>query len=200
MSWVAVGVGAAGLIAGGIKSSKEAKNKKRIAKEIANQKEVPLDNVADGLQVSTLGSDLQKQEQARLNATQTDALAQAGTRAIGVGIGRVNASSQDLNAKIAADLDAQKKDISMLGAQDRGNIRQTKEQRQQAKLAALSSQYNASTQAQSQAQGNMIQGLGMAGGALSGSGKLSGTSSVTGKNTGQFSSDKYQIKKSIKDY
>lgn len=165
MTWVAVGVGAVSLTTGIIKSSKEAKNKKRIAKEIANQKEVKLDNVADGLQVSTLGSDLQKQEQARLVSTQTSALSDAGSRALGAGIGRVAAQSQDVNAKIAADLDAQQKNIDMLKAQDKGNIRLTKEQRQQAKLAALSSQYNASADAQAQAQGNMIQGLGMAAGA-----------------------------------
>lgn len=175
MAWVSVGIGGASAIMGGIQSLGAAKQKKKIAKEIANQKEVKLTNIADGLQVSTLGSDLQKQEQGRLAATQTNALAEGGSRALIGGIGQVAAGSQNVNANIAADLDAQQKNIDMMKAQDEGRIQMTKEQRQQAKLAALSGQYAASADAQAQGMGNMIQGVGMAGGALAGSGKLAGT-------------------------
>lgn len=175
MTWVAVGVGGASAIMGGINAISAGKQKKKIAQEIANQKEVKLTNIADGLQVSTLGSDLQKEEQARLAATQTSALADAGSRALGVGVGRVSAQNQNVNANIAADLDAQQKNIDMMKAQDEGRIQMTKEQRQQAKLAALSSQYAGAQDAQAQAMGNMMQGFGMAAGAASGSGKLAGT-------------------------
>ena len=168
MTWVAVGVGGASAIMGGISAISAGKQKKKIAQEIANQKEVKLTNIADGLQVSTLGTDLQKEEQARLAATQTSALADAGSRALGVGVGRVSAQNQNVNANIAADLDAQQKNIDMMKAQDEGRIQMTKEQRQQAKLAALSSQYNASADAQAQGMGNMMQGVGMAGGAIAG--------------------------------
>lgn len=172
MAWISVGIGGASAIMGGIQSLGASKQKKKIAKEIANQKEAPLTNIADGLQVSTLGSDLQKQQQAQLAATQTSTLADAGSRSLIGGIGRVAAQSQDVTANIAADLDAQQKNIDMMKAQDEGRIQQTKEQRQQAKLAALSSQYNASADAQAQGMGNIMQGVGMAGGALAGSGKL----------------------------
>jgi len=175
MTYVSVGIGAGGAIWSAIQSGKANKQKKKIAKEIANQKEAPLTNIADGLQVSTLGSDLQKEEQARLASTQTSALEDAGSRALGVGVGRVSAQNQNVNANIAADLDAQQKNIDMMKAQDEGRIQMTKEQRQQAKLAALSSQYNASADAQAQGMGNVMQGVGLAGGALAGSGKLAGT-------------------------
>lgn len=175
MTWVAVGVGGASAIMGGISSIGAGKKKKKIAQEIAKQKEVKLTNIADGLQVSTLGSDLQKEQQSQLASTQTSALADAGSRALGVGIGRVAAQSQDVNANIAADLDAQQKNIDMVRAQDEGRIQSVKEQRQQAKLAALSSQYAGAQDAQAQGMGNMMQGVGMAGGALAGSGKLAGT-------------------------
>lgn len=165
MTWVSVGVGAAGVLSGGISALGAGKQKKRIAREIANQKEVPLTNVADSMQVSTLGSDLQKEEAARLAATQTSALQEGGTRALLGGLGRVTANNQDVNAKIAADLDAQQTNINNLKAQDEGRIQSVKEQRAQAKLAALSSQYNAASQAQSQGLGNIIQGAGMAAGA-----------------------------------
>lgn len=174
MAWVSVGIGGASAVMGGIQALSGGKQKKKIAREIANQKEVKLTNVADGLQVSTLGSDLQKQQQAQLSATQTSTLADAGSRSLIGGIGRVAAQSQDMNANIAADLDAQQKDINMTRAQDEGRIQMTKEQRQQAKLAALSSQYAGAQDAQAQGMGNIMQGVGMAGGALAGSGKLAG--------------------------
>ena len=172
MAWISVGIGGASAIMGGISSISAGKQKKKIAQEIAKQKEVKLTNIADGLQVSTLGSDLQKEEQARLAATQTGALADAGSRTLGVGIGRVSAQNQNVTANIATDLDAQQKNIDMMKAQDEGRIQMTKEQRQQAKLDALSSQYAGAQDAQAQGMGNVMQGVGMAGGALAGSGKL----------------------------
>lgn len=172
MAWVSVGIGGASAIMGGIQALSGGKQKKKIAKEMANQKEVPLTNIADGMQVSTLGSDLQKQEQARLSATQTGALAEGGSRALIGGIGRVSAQSQDLNANIAAGLDAKQKDINTVRAQDEGRIQMTKEQRQQAKMNALSSQYAAAQDSTAQGMGNIMQGVGMAGGTLAGSGKL----------------------------
>lgn len=175
MTYFSVGIGGASAIWSGIQAGKANKQKKKIAQEIAKQKEVKLTNIADGLQVSTLGSDLQKEEQARLAATQTSALADAGSRALGVGVGRVSAQNQNVNANIAADLDTQQKNIDMMKAQDEGRIQSVKEQRQQAKLAALSSQYAGAQDAQAQGMGNMMQGVGMAGGALAGSGKLAGT-------------------------
>lgn len=175
MTWLAVGVGGASMIMGGVQSISASKQKKKIAKAIANQKEAPLTNIADGIQVSTRSSDLQKEEQARIASTQTSALADAGSRALGVGVGRVAAQSQDVNAQIGANLDEQQKAIDMLKAHDEGRIQMTKEQRAQAKLAALSSQYNAAADSQAQGMGNMMQGFGMAAGAASGSGKLAGT-------------------------
>jgi hypothetical protein len=158
------GIGAA---TGIVSAISEGKNKKKIAREIANQKAVPLTNVADGLQVSTRGADLQKEEQARLAATQTAALQDAGSRALVGGIGKVSANSNSVNANIAADLDSQQKDISRIGAQDDIRIQTTKDQRAKDKLAALSSQYNAASQNQQMGIGNAISGLGQAANGLS---------------------------------
>lgn len=163
---VSAGAGALGAITGAISTFSEMSNKKKIAKEIANQKEVPLTNIADGMQVSTLGSDLQKQQQSQLAATQVGALQDGGTRALLGGLGRVTAASQNTNSQIAANLDEQKKQIEQVKAQDQGRIQSAKEQRANAKLAALSSQYNAASQNQAQGIGNIIQGAGMVGNSL----------------------------------
>lgn len=154
--------GGVGAVTEIVNSISEAKNKKKIAQEIANQKEVPLTNVADRLQVSTRGADLKKEEQSRLASTQTAALQDAGSRALIGGIGRVSASNNAVNAEIGADLDSQQKQIDQIGAQDEIRIQKTKEQRAKDKLAALSSQYNAASQGQQMGIGNAISGLGQA--------------------------------------
>jgi hypothetical protein len=44
-------------------------NRKAIAKEIANQKYDEVTNIGDGMRVSTLGADLQKEQQANCSNT-----------------------------------------------------------------------------------------------------------------------------------
>lgn len=186
MSWVAVGVAGVSVVSGVIASSKAKKEKKRIAREIANQKRPELTNIAEGLQVSTRGTDLQREEVARNSATSLDALSEAGTRSLGVGVGRVAAVNVDSNAKIGANLDEQQRNIDMIRAQDNSSIRGIKEQRSAADLAALSSQYNAANQAQQDAYGNIVQGLGTAGNAYAN--KTKKTNGTSGKKSGGLGS------------
>jgi hypothetical protein len=163
---VGIATGALGAVTGAISMFTESKNKKKIAKEIANQKEATLTNIADGMQVSTLGSDLQKQENASLASSQISALQDGGTRALIGGIRSVTDGTQDANARIAEGLDEQVANISNVRAQDEQRIQMTKDQRQANKLAALSSQYNAASQNQAQGMATIVQSAGMAGNAL----------------------------------
>lgn len=142
---------------------KAAKEKRDIAKEIAKQEAVPLNNIADGMTVSRLGADLQKDQAAQMGANQMNALEEGGTRALIGGIGSVTANANNVNAKIAADLDEQQKNIDVIHAQDEGTIRGIKENRSAAKLAALSSQYNAANQNQNMSTANALHGVGSAG-------------------------------------
>lgn len=167
MSWVAVGVGAVTAVGGAIKASKASKDKKKAAAEIASQKGNDLQNVAEGMTVSTKGADIQKEAMARNSAGAIDALSGAGSRSIGVGVGRVASATTAASQQIAADLDEQQKDIDRMAAGDRGNIRGIKENRANDKLAALSSQYNAAADSEQQGYGNIVQGAGMAAGQLS---------------------------------
>ena len=163
---VSAGAGALTAVTGAISTFSEMANKKKIAKEINNIKENPLTNIADGMQVSTRGADLKKEKQAQLAATQTSALQDGGSRALIGGLGKVSAASQDVNDSIAANLDEQQNNITNVRAQDEQRIQMTKEQRQANKMAALSSQYNAASQNQTQGMANIIQGAGMAGNTL----------------------------------
>ena len=138
-----------------------AKQKREARRALENIKRQPLTNISDGLQVSTLGSDLQKEEQARLASSQVSALQGAGTRGLIGGLGAVEAGNQNVNAKIAADLDIQQKQIDQIRAEDEARIRGMQEQRELADVSALSSQYQAGSDLDRMSTANAIQGLGM---------------------------------------
>jgi len=154
-----------GALASGIQAISGAKQKRDAQQELENYQRQELTNVAEGLQVSTLGADLQREEQARLASTQVDALQGAGARGLIGGIGRVEAGSQMVNRQIGADLDAQQKQIDQMRAQDEANIRGMQEQRETSDIAGLSSQYNA---------GNAMLWQGVGGIAQSGISAISG--------------------------
>jgi len=147
----------------------EANRKKKAQKALEELKTPELSNVAENLQVSTLGSDLLKEETARNNATQVEALREAGTRGVVGGIGAVSARTNAQNERIAANLDEQQKEIDRLAAQDETRIQSVQENRNIRDVSALSSQYDAANEAQQMAIGNTIQGLGSAASSYAGS-------------------------------
>ena len=138
----------------GSKQRKDAKN------ALDNYKRQELKNVAEDLQVSTLGADRKREEQARLSANQIDALQGAGTRGIIGGLGRVEAGNQAVNADIAANLDEQQKQIDAMKAEDDARIRGIQENREIGDINALSSQYNAGNEGFQQGIGQVIGGAG----------------------------------------
>jgi hypothetical protein len=165
------------------KSVQAAKEKKAVERAINNQKAPGLVNAGEGLQVSTLGSDLQREEQGKLAATQVQAAQEAGTRGIVGSVGKIAANNQAVNAQAAADLDRQKKDIEFFKAQDEGNIRNLQEQRFRDKLSALSSQYNTANQTQQMNIGNAIQATGYG---IQSLGQIKGKSKSVVDDSGDF--------------
>jgi len=136
-------IAATGALASGIQAISGAKQRRDAKNALENYERQNLENVAEGLQVSTLGADLQREEQARLAASQVGALQGAGVRGLVGGLGRVEAGNQMVNREIGANLDAQQKQIDQMYAQDQANIRGMQEQREVGDISALSSQYNA---------------------------------------------------------
>ncbi len=157
-------IAATGALASGIQAISGAKQRRDAKNALENYERQNLENVAEGLQVSTLGSDLQREEQARLAASQVGALQGAGVRGLVGGLGRVEAGNQMTNREIGANLDAQQKQIDQMYAQDQANIRGMQEQREVGDISALSSQYNA---------GNAMMWQGIGGIAQSGMSALS---------------------------
>ena len=139
----------------GAKQAREAKD------ALNNYQRQDLENVARDLQVSTMGSDLQREEQGRLASSQVDALQSAGTRGLIGGLGRVEAGNQKVMRETGADLDRQQKEIDRMIAQDEANIRGMQESRENADINALSSQFSGGRQDMYSGLGNVVQGTGM---------------------------------------
>lgn len=140
---IMAGVGA---LSSGLQALQGAKQKRRAEKALENYKRQELTNKAKDLTVSTRGADMQQEQQARLQAGQIDALAGAGTRGLIGGLGRVEAGSQQVSQQIGANLDEQQKAIDRQIMQEEINLRSMTEQRENADLSALSSQYNSGNQ------------------------------------------------------
>lgn len=139
-----------------------AKQSRDAARALENYKRQELVNTAENMQVSTLGADAKREEQARLASTQIDALQGGGTRALLGGLGRVEAGNQEVNRDIATNLDEQQKEIDRLKAQEDVRIQNMTENRENSDIAGLSSQYNAGQQGFMSGMGNIIAGTGQA--------------------------------------
>lgn len=140
-----------------------AKEKKNAQKALEAYQRQQLQNEAENLRVSTLGSDLQREEQAKLAATQVSALQGGGSRTLVGGLGRVESGNQAVNQQIAAGLDEQQVAIDREKMNEEIRLRSMQENRENADINALSSQYQSGKQDMNMGIGNIIQGLGTIG-------------------------------------
>lgn len=118
--------GAAGLA----KSAIGASQANRARRALDKFKRQDLTNIADGMRVSTLGADLQREEAQRRFATSVDALQSGGVRGVVGGLAQQEAQQQQLQRQIAADLDRQQMAIEQVRAQDEARIQGMQEQRE----------------------------------------------------------------------
>lgn len=128
---------------GGYMKYKDGKNMISDAQhKIDNFQWKDLNNPFKTMKVSTLGADLQKEENEKLNATAVAAMQGAGTRGVIGGVNSLVEGSNDVNRKIAASLDEQQKNIDTLAAQDDTNIRGMEEKRQTDELSGYGQMLN----------------------------------------------------------
>lgn len=160
-------MGVASAITGGLSAGlgiyqtiQGSKEKRDAQKALENYERQKLENVAQDLQVSTLGADRQLAEQSRLASTQIGALQGGGTRALIGGLGKVEAGNQAVNDQVVAQLDQDQERINQMIASDNANIRGMQENRENADINALSSQYQAGKQDMNMGLGNIVQGIG----------------------------------------
>jgi len=152
-----------GLVGGIYQTIQGAKEKRQAQDALDAYQRQELNNVAEGLQVSTLGSDLQREEQARLASGQVQAARESGTRGMLGSLGKIEAGNQRVMASTGADLDMQQKQIDQMRAEDEARIRSMQENREQNDINALSSQYQSGKQDQNMGFGNIVQSVGMFG-------------------------------------
>lgn len=146
----------------GAREARDAQN------ALENHERQELENIADGLSVSTLGADLLREENARISASNIEALRGAGTRGIIGGSGRVGAETNRMNREISADLDRQQRQIDEIEARDRAVIRNMQENREIGDISALSSQITAGQNQQQMGMGQIIKGAGAVAGGFGG--------------------------------
>lgn len=153
--------GASG-VAGGVSKFFEGRKMQRQAQELINNFEWKnLENPYEELEVSTMGADLQREEAARMSATNVDAIRAGGNRAL-ANIGRVQAQNNLMNREIGADLDKQQKTIDYSKAQDDVRIREMLEKRQSDELAGYGNMLNQGLGMKYQGIGNVVNAFGAA--------------------------------------
>ena len=163
---IALGISAA---ASGVQLASGISRKRKAKRALKNFKRQELKNVTRDLKVSTLGAELQAQEQARRFSTSVDALRSGGVRGVVGGLGRQEQLQQLGTQRISADLDRQQRAIDAMAAQDEAKIREMREARESGAIAGLGKEI-ASADAQLQ-QGAM----GLAGVAASAASFIPGT-------------------------
>lgn len=135
---------------------KANKQKKAAQAAIDNFKAQELTNAYKDLQVSTLGSDLLKEQAEQASASTIDALQKGGSRTLAAGAGGVVSTQTQIAKQAAADLDRQQKEINLQAAAEDQNIQRMKEDRERAELAGLGAQLNNANQLQATGMSNVM--------------------------------------------
>lgn len=168
--------GAIGLAGGAAKFFEGRKMQRQAQQLIDNFEWQDLENAYTNKQVSTLGSDLMREENARAMATATGTLREGGSRALIGGLGKVVSQSNTTNREIAANLDEQQKALDLAAAADDVRIRSMVEERQANELAGYGEMLQ---QGRSMKNAGFSEGLNAIGGLGVGlAGSFSGLSSV----------------------
>ena len=139
-------VGAAGLGMSAYQAIDGANRQKKAQRELNNYERQELNNAFENVQISTMGSDLLREEGARTTANLVDATQMGGARTIIGGIPRVVGASNEINREAAKMLDDQVQNREYAIAGDNSRIEGITENRDIANINALSSQVDAGRQ------------------------------------------------------
>lgn len=120
-----------------------AQQKKQAQAALDNYQRQELKNPYENIQISTIGSDLIRQESGRTTANLVDASRNAGIRGIMGNLPRIQAYNNLQNQEAQKYLDDQNIKRQYAIAGDETNLRQIREQRDFANISALGSQFNA---------------------------------------------------------
>lgn len=140
MIGVLAGIGAGLGALGSIKQMQDGARQMKQAREaIDNYNRQELANAWEGVGISRMGGDVRRAESARGLATAAQTAARFGPRGFGMLTSGVRAHNL-VGQQVAADWDAQRKQLDARAAQDRANIRAMQEAREAADLQGLGQQ------------------------------------------------------------
>lgn len=146
------------LAKGAYDSVKAHKEKKEHQAELDAYQRQDLNNAYKNLQISTIGTDLMREESSRNMATAMNSIGNAGTRAIIGATPKLVAEQNNVDRTIQKDLDeqVQKRDYAIAG--DDAQIRGMQEQREYQDLAGLGNAIDVARQDQNMGMNTMLNG------------------------------------------
>ena len=162
-------MGGLGLAKGAYDTVEASKEKKRKQAELDAYQRQTLENTYKNMQISTIGSDLMREESSRNMATAMNSIGNAGTRAIIGATPKLVAEQNNVDRTIQKELDeqVQKRDYAIAG--DDAQIRGMQEQREYQDLAGLGNAIDTARQDQNMGMNTMLNGVMSAASGMSGS-------------------------------
>ena len=147
-------------VVGGVSSllqmGQARKMRERAQKFIDNFEPIPLSNKFEGVQVSTLGSDMQAEAANEDFKTRNENARGGGMRGI-MAMGQGNQTIKDkVTQQISAGLDAKQKELDVMAANDDVRIETIKEKRSQDELAGYGAMLNKGRDMGAQGTANLV--------------------------------------------
>lgn len=139
-------IGGTGLLMSGYQMIDGKNREKRANRELSDYERQELNNAFKDISISTLGSDLLREENARTSAGLTDAAVNGGSRTIIGAVPKITGYTNQINQQAAKMLDDQVINREYAIAGDNSRIEGITEQRDRDNIGALSSQANAGRQ------------------------------------------------------
>lgn len=146
------------LAKGAFDTIKASKEKKQRQAELDAYQRQELTNSYKNMKISTIGSDLMREESSRNMATAMNSIGNAGTRAIIGATPKLVAEQNNVDRTIQKELDdqVQKRDYAIAG--DDAQIRGMQEQRESQDLAGLGNAIDTARQDQNMGMNTMLNG------------------------------------------
>lgn len=139
-------IGSLGVASSAYQVAEASKQGKKAQRQLNDYERQELDNAYADIEISTLGSDLLREENARTSANMVDASQQGGARSIIGAIPKIAGATNQINQQAAKMIDDQSINRSFAIAGDNARIEGIIENRDMQNIGALGSQVNAARQ------------------------------------------------------
>jgi hypothetical protein len=185
-------IGGLGLAKGIYDTVSASSDKKKRQAELDAFQRQDLTNSYENMQISTIGSDVMREESSRNMATSMNTIGNAGTRAIIGATPKLVAERNNVGREIQKNLDDQVQKRNYAIAVDDGRIRDMQEQRDNADLAGLGNAINVANQDMNTGMNTALNGVMAGASSMTGTiGKKPPTTDVNAISNNSFDYSKY---------